>query len=387
MTDRPGALLGGSRLRQLISTIQQAAKKRNEIPKDEMKEILDEFTQYAYSRGLPGDSLGGLIDILTTPSKLDQATTSSIIKSLYPRGKVREDIAVKIVGCFGQGQHKPALNIQAHLLRWLVMVYNVLEGYTMLSQLYGVLFSLLDMITLRTHLCHLLSLLTRRKHVKPFRIQALLELKQVVGNEQALLGLLQIYKDYYPDVIVERLPPSKAGLFSHPNPEWIERLLAIQEANALNSSAASAKFSFQVVRKYGGQGNKRRKTGHLTVPEVRTYRAVETSVTLEEIGDVDDLVSRLDKLELPNQLAAVIEDPLLQQVLGLLGSDTDLERVNNWLAAYFSCGVNDWTKNYLKKVLEYTKYTKRLLPAVETFLELYLGLQGAQITIFQPSRS
>lgn len=41
-----------------------------------------------------------------------------------------------------------------------------------------------------------------------------LELKRIVGNEQPLLGLLQIYKDYYPDVIVERLAPSKSGLFS-----------------------------------------------------------------------------------------------------------------------------------------------------------------------------
>jgi hypothetical protein len=35
------------------------------------------------------------------------------------------------------------------LLRWLVMVYDILESYTALSQLYGVLFNLLDMITLR----------------------------------------------------------------------------------------------------------------------------------------------------------------------------------------------------------------------------------------------
>jgi len=41
-----------------------------------------------------------------------------------------------------------------------------------------------------------------------------LELKRIVGNEQPLLGLLQIYKNYYPDVIVERLPPTKTGLFS-----------------------------------------------------------------------------------------------------------------------------------------------------------------------------
>jgi centromere protein I len=89
--------------------------------------------------------------------------------------------------------------LQAALLRWLVMVYNVLEDYTALLQLYGVLFNLLDMFNLRyvcatsqsrmqakgiddvrwltqrfrSHLAHLLALLTRRIHVKPFRIQKL----------------------------------------------------------------------------------------------------------------------------------------------------------------------------------------------------------------------
>lgn len=46
----------------------------------------------------------------------------------------------------------------------------------------------------------------------------------------------------------------------------------IQDANASNGQAVLEKSSFQIVRKHGG---KRRKTDHLTVPEVRTYRAVE----------------------------------------------------------------------------------------------------------------
>lgn len=41
----------------------------------------------------------------------------------------------------------------------------------------------------------------------------------------------------------------------------------------------------------------------------------KASVTLEEVENVDDFVSKLDKLELPNQLVAVLEDPLLQKLL------------------------------------------------------------------------
>ena len=54
-----------------------------------------------------------MIDILTVPSKLDQATIATIVKHLYPRNKVPEEVVVKVVGCFGQGQSKPTHATQA----------------------------------------------------------------------------------------------------------------------------------------------------------------------------------------------------------------------------------------------------------------------------------
>lgn len=72
-----------------------------------------ELSNYASMRGLSHESLDELIDILTTPSKLDQITITAILKHLYPRGTVAETIVVKIVGCFGQGKYKPALSTQA----------------------------------------------------------------------------------------------------------------------------------------------------------------------------------------------------------------------------------------------------------------------------------
>lgn len=96
----------------------------------------------------------------------------------------------------------------------------------------------------------------------------------------------------------------------------------------------------------------------------------QSSVTLEEIGNVDDFVARLEKLELPNQLAAVIEDPLLQKLLDLKFSETDQQRINNWLAAYLSCIVGGGAKEcLLKRLVGYTNHTKNLLPAVENYLQ------------------
>ncbi|KAL7276680.1 hypothetical protein RUND412_000340 [Rhizina undulata] len=368
---------------QLVTQLQKAASERNSVVRSEIANAVHSISQHASVRGLAKGALEALVDKLTTaPCYLDQSTVAGIVKILLPRGKVSDNAVVKIIGCFGQGQTKPPIATQSLLLRWLVMVYSFLDDYVVLSKLYGVLFNLLDMISLRGHLCHLLSLMTRRKHVKPFRIQTLLELKRKVGNEQPLLGLLQTYKDYYPDVIVGEVGRIKAGLFSHPNPEWLQKVLAIQEASAANSQDAFEKSSFRVIRKVGGRGSKRVKTGHVALPAVHTYRAVESSVTLEEVENVEDFVAKIDRLELPNQLVAVIEDPLLQKLLALRPSDVGNARINNWLAGSLSdmLGVSKATSpgvtgrmgDLLSKVLKYTWSTRQLLPAIEDFLEIYL---------------
>lgn len=41
----------------------------------------------------------------------------------------------------------------------------------------------------------------------------------------------------------------------------------------------------------------------------------------------------LEKIELPNQLVAVLADPLLQKLMTLRANHEDYSRVNNWVAA------------------------------------------------------
>jgi len=122
------------------------------------------------------------------PNELDQASIANIIRNLYPATKVSDDTVVKVVGSLGHGQSRAAFPVQTMLLKWLVMVHGVLEDQKILSQLYSFLFNLLDTIAIRydlvSHfctsahsyrapLCQLLSLITRRRHVRPFRIQML----------------------------------------------------------------------------------------------------------------------------------------------------------------------------------------------------------------------
>ena len=63
--------------------------------------------------------------------------------------------------------------------------------------------------------------------------------------------------------------------------------------------------------------------------------AQKNYITLEEIDTADAFVGRMEKIELPSQMAAILADPLLQKLL-LLRPDSDAaQRLDNWLAAVF----------------------------------------------------
>jgi centromere protein I len=110
---------------------------------------VDKVCSKAYEEGLPTAALNRLIDLLTLPNELDQANTNNLIRNLYPASKVPDTIVIKVVASLGHGRAKPSYNAQATLLKWLVMVYDVLENRKILSQLYGILFNLLDTIAIR----------------------------------------------------------------------------------------------------------------------------------------------------------------------------------------------------------------------------------------------
>jgi centromere protein I len=103
----------------------------------------------AYEEGLSNAALEKLIDTITLPSHLDQASIGNLIRNLYPVSKVLNSAVIKVVGSLGHGRAKPSYTAQAALLKWLIMVYDILEDQRVLSRLYSVLFNLLDTIAIR----------------------------------------------------------------------------------------------------------------------------------------------------------------------------------------------------------------------------------------------
>lgn len=107
----------------------------------------------AFENGLSSDLLEELIDIITLPNELDQASVSAIIRNLYPATKVPDECVIKVIASLGHGQARARLSVQSGLLKWLIMVHDVLENKSILSQLYGLIFNLLDTISIRLDPC------------------------------------------------------------------------------------------------------------------------------------------------------------------------------------------------------------------------------------------
>ena len=105
--------------------------------------------QFADQNGLAASALQQLLDLLTQPSPFPEAILLRLVESLYPASRVSSDLVCTIIAALGHGKRKPSAALQDALLKWLIMIYDVLEDSAILSNLYGVLFNMLDIPVIR----------------------------------------------------------------------------------------------------------------------------------------------------------------------------------------------------------------------------------------------
>ncbi|KAK3377995.1 Mis6-domain-containing protein [Podospora didyma] len=367
------ALSGEHDLGGLLDDLETASKLPAKRRQTSIKPTVEKVKSALYDSGALPDELARLVELVTLRNNLDQASLGAIVRNLYPSRKVDDEAVLRVVGALGHGHLKPNLALQAHLLRWLVMVYHLLENPAVLSQLYGVLFNLLDTAAIRPQLCHLLALITRRKHVRPFRIQSILGLSRQTGSDPHLTGLLRVFKNYYPEIIVGDVTKGRAATFKHPDPEWRERVGKIQEQQVQNQGDGGTRNGFAVQHAL----DRKIKGGNASLfPPVHTQYAQETSVTLEEIDKVDDLVGNLENIELPTQLVAIMADPLLQKLLLLRPDAEAYSRIGNWLMACMgdvTSGDADFSLflDMLDVVHDYVTSTKTLPLLLQSFFRRF----------------
>ncbi|EAW08711.1 Mis6 domain protein [Aspergillus clavatus NRRL 1] len=338
------------------------------------------IASHAYETGIDQAALERLIKLLTRNSHLDQGTITTLIKNLYPIDRISPRVVTQIVCCLGPSKNKPSPATQASLLRWLILTNDFCDDRSHLAKLYAVLFNHLDMISLRKPLCHLLSLITRRKHVKPFRIQALMELVNNAGaEERELISLLNVFKNYYPDIVVGDLGAlRRRGLvFKHPDPEWTSHARLLQDKN-LERLQASQPSTFQVVHR----GAVKRGKMEVVVPNVQTSRVSYNRTSLEELRSVDHFVEKIEMIEPPNQMISTMKDSIAQKYLYLVQPEAAILRLDDWLKSFFDDQLEHVQEEELSDseslgyvlnlIVDYVRYVKDIPAPVQSFLRRYL---------------
>lgn len=265
-----------TRAQSLIDDVVQAGRVPAKRRPTDIKPKVAELTSLAYKQGLLPGELVQLVDLVLSRPHLDQASLNTIVKNLYPVATVAPEPVLKIVGALGIGETKPSLPLQSALLVWLIHVYHVLapKAQAVLSRAYSVLFSLLHVAATRPQLFHILAIVTRRKHVQHYRIQSLLNQTRLNANDRHLQGLLRVYRNYYPEIIVGN--PGRGSAFKLPDAEWRDRLSAIQKQHRhlQQSATAGPRDGFKTSRQGGPKGPKGAKSIGL-VPPVQTSNAHE----------------------------------------------------------------------------------------------------------------
>jgi centromere protein I len=111
--------------------------------------VIDEVCRHAFEDGLDDDALRTVVQIVSLKTDLDQTSVTTLIRNLYPAQRVPSDVIITVVGALGQGKGKPSPGSQNGLVKWLALVHEIIEDSNVLSRLYGVLFNMLDMISIR----------------------------------------------------------------------------------------------------------------------------------------------------------------------------------------------------------------------------------------------
>ena len=310
----------------------------------------------ANENGVSPRELVCVLDLVISHNSLDQTSRGLIIKALFPASTVPSDIVNKVASSLGHGTQKAKAPTQAALVRWLIMVHPLLENPATLSSIYSVLFNMLGRMDIRSPLSHLIAMITKRTHAKPFRLNILRQLARDVPREPALEKLLRIF---------ERLVPVQSGtmatkapsiVFAHPDPAWGEQLQAIQQRTGGASEAAGLyprPFTFSFVTKETENGLE---------PSFKPLKH-QTQIVLD-MTSIASLASRLEDLDVSGLNAHNLTNHLLRQCLLLRPENevaTQLDDALNpllqqQLDAVGTGGVVK--KIVLEDILAYTRFAK-----------------------------
>lgn len=365
---------------------------RGNIP--ELNQKLGFLEAIAAENGLDHDHLLRLVDAASNGT-LAQRVATRLIKCLIPKTTVPQRAVLKAISWMCT--NRPASNVQVHLVRWITLVYEHLDGHKDVHALYGTIFYFLENDLMCPYVCHLLYLLTRREDVRLFRVRALINVQKRVGSQPYILGLLSIYKLYCPQLISMTLPRTPKSFFRQPDRAWAGKIKAVQDRNkeegtGEQQSELSRSFNvshFEVANL--APAAKRRRMDLVPALDVctvhtNTWRGkglssfTEQKVPLKLIKTNIELLQNIDNIEMPARVASVLKDSLSSHVMSLQTDPVVPIRLGYWvhhiLNEEFFHMVTPARKERQAQLLEllsnFSDFLQESMPVWEDFLTRYL---------------
>ncbi|XP_073255780.1 centromere protein I-like [Porites lutea] len=338
---------------------------------------VEKIESVAFSDGLQPEQLLNLVK-LGTSGKYGDSISSRIIKCLIPQGAV-PSLAV-VIAVSRICTNKLSMNVKALLVRWMLIIFNLIDDLRDVHSLYGILFLFLESDLLFPHICHLLYYLTRKEDVRPFRIRKLLDLQNRLGIKPYLAGLLSVYKIHCPNLVTIAMPASNKKLwFKQSDSSWKEAVKKVQ--SKYNHQTSLDSYFLRAEKPDKAPAAKRRKLRSSSIPVVQTTSISEKKISVEQLSSFNDLLGNIDSIEFPSQVACVLNSPFLQHVLTSNPDFVMLQRLNFWLnhslyedflSGPSSESVDPNSLVLLQKLKQFTCFLQESIPAVEAFLVRYL---------------
>ncbi|KAI8978903.1 Mis6-domain-containing protein [Pilobolus umbonatus] len=307
--------------------------------------------------------------------RLRQKVAIDLISYLLPRNPIPVEYAVEVIGSINR---ECDLVVVKHLLRWIISVYEMFDSTDKIKKLYNVLFFHLTLTTIRPEICHLLYFITRRNHVTKYRIRILQQMLEKEKDNEAIIALLMVYKNYNALIRVpQNIRLKNMFVFEHPNPELMNHLMNIRILWANVPDGLS--FHFHKPPIEFPEPKKAKSRSYLS-------RAGESNVLINlsvdlQVTDIIHLIENFESFDFPDQLSSLLENRILQHVIVCNPDEVIISRMSFWISQKImdQCRWNNRNQKgkhelleLLQKLLVLSRFTKAQLPVIEGFLQAYL---------------
>ncbi|CAO3599492.1 unnamed protein product [Absidia cylindrospora] len=327
--------------------------------------------------------MGLLLNIIFTQKTTPRIAITHHVALLLPRTTVPAKHILYIYGNLSCRRCDP-LVMQA-LLKWVLAIYNVIDGKELMNKMYCVLFHYLNMELLRPELCHLLFMMTKKVHVKPYRVRILLDLVEKLEPEAGLRALIKLYQSCDPAIVIPLKYKGSRIVAAYKIDIAFENNLIKLRKLWRNDTTPSDPFISTDPLAPEGPDHDESDMSQTDQPPRKKQRRVllgQTGVkSLNAVIDPAELLTYVDQESIPKLISGFLSNRMMQHIIICKPNDVVIPRMCDILAQRLM-DLLYWNKqtpkslallkDLLGRVLELARLSKAHIPVVETFLERYL---------------